>query len=115
MDAKEDTFGQTALMFASASNHIELVKLLLQEWGADVNATNYDGETALYWASINGNTVIVAMLLENGANVNAQDHVGETALSWANGMVNTEIMDILKKAIEEKDTKLLKAVRDKKF
>ena len=53
---------------------------MLLDKGADVNAKNDYGYTALIWASSNRQTEIVAMLLEKGADVNATDDYGDTAL-----------------------------------
>ena len=59
-----------------------LINLLKQ--GADVNATNDDGETTVLWAIEYGNLDVASLLLENGADVNAtiNDHTnnGNTAL-----------------------------------
>ena len=57
----------TALMDASASGHIDIVKELISA-GADVNAKNYiTGKTALIWASDNNNFNIVKILKDAGA------------------------------------------------
>ena len=59
-----------------------LINLLKQ--GADVNATNDDGETTVMWAIGYRNIDVASLLLENGADVNAiiNDHTnnGNTAL-----------------------------------
>jgi len=59
-------------------NKTTVAKLL--EKGADVNAKNKQGNTALIEASRNKHTEIVAMLLKKGADVNATDDDGDTAL-----------------------------------
>jgi len=49
--------------------------------GADVNARNNDGVTALHMASSNGRAEALRELLKrDGVNVNAQDNVGDTPL-----------------------------------
>ena len=68
------------LLEAVKNNKLDEVKKALDA-GANVNATNNDGNTALIQASQNGHTEIVAMLLEKGADVNAsKGKGGDTAL-----------------------------------
>jgi ankyrin repeat protein len=45
----KDNYGWTPLHYASANNHIETAKLLLDA-GADLNIEDEDGETPLYLA-----------------------------------------------------------------
>ncbi|MCE5323881.1 ankyrin repeat domain-containing protein [bacterium] len=45
--------------------------------GADVNATDEDGRTALHFAVFNNNYGIAKTLLENGAEVNVKEHSSE--------------------------------------
>src|SRR5262245_6922226 len=51
--------------------------------GADVNATQPDGSTALHWAAYNDNPVIVDLLLKAGAKVSATNQLGVTPLYLA--------------------------------
>lgn len=51
--------------------------------GADVNAADADGETALMAAAEKGHVSKVKVLLDHGANVNARDRRGKTALQYA--------------------------------
>jgi uncharacterized protein len=61
----------------------EAVKALLKN-GADVNAAQGDGMTALHWAARNGDTELTQMLLFAGANVKATTRLGGyTALMMA--------------------------------
>ena len=48
--------------------------------GADVNATDSRGDTALHRAAYYGRKDMVALLLEYGARVNAQNEAGLTPL-----------------------------------
>ena len=66
---------------AKKGNAAKIEKLLAR--GADVNAKNKEGRTALMGAAFAGHTAIVQALLEAGADVNAKDERGTTALSAA--------------------------------
>ena len=56
-----------------------------------VNSTDEEGNTALMYASYNGNREIVELLIENGADIDHENNDGNTALMWAtNGEKNTE-------------------------
>ncbi|MCE2541561.1 MAG: ankyrin repeat domain-containing protein [Acidobacteria bacterium] len=57
------------------------VRTLLQQ-GADVDARQGDGSTALHWASYRNNGKIAALLIGAGADVDAANDLGVTAL-WA--------------------------------
>jgi ankyrin repeat protein len=64
---------------------LEAVRLLV-EWGADVNAANDDGLTALHGAAVNGANGVVRYLVEHGATMDVWDHYQQTPLSIALGM-----------------------------
>jgi ankyrin repeat protein len=51
--------------------------------GADVNAQDGDGDTALHGAAQTGNVEIMKRLLEKGANLNVKNKEGGTPLMWA--------------------------------
>ena len=61
---------------------LEAVKLAL-ELGADVNAADIAGLTALHAAALGGADTVIQFLVEKGANVNAKDKAGQTPLHKA--------------------------------
>ncbi|MGH7503346.1 MAG: ankyrin repeat domain-containing protein [Longimicrobiales bacterium] len=60
---------------AAQQGDIETVRRLLQQ-GADVNAAQGDGMTALHWAAQNGNPDMMRILLYAGASVQATTRLG---------------------------------------
>ena len=63
---------QTALMWAAAEGHAEVVELLLES-GSDVHARSRFGATALLLAARKGDVATARALLEGGADVNAAE------------------------------------------
>jgi ankyrin repeat protein len=82
------TYHLTILMKAAQYGYIGVVDSLLT-FGADVNATDDSGETALMWTATSEKPDMIRFLLSKGAHVNAQDIAGFTALikAAANGYV----------------------------
>jgi ankyrin repeat protein len=72
-----DGFGSTVLMHSAAGGSIGIMQALI-EAGADVNAKNQRGATALHWAV--GDAPKTKLLLLNGAAVNAKTVEGRTPL-----------------------------------
>jgi len=70
------------LSIAAAMGDGDLVRLLLF-WGANVNARDDMGRTALHRAAGCGMTRVVEILLEKGAGKGVTDFTGKTALDWA--------------------------------
>lgn len=129
--AARNRYGETALMFASANCHLDLVNLLvakgaavnlsgwnplsyaawkgrievakyLLERGADVDAVSSNGISALMMAARGGHYEMVKLLLWEVADPNLRTDTGETALDWAEKAGNTEIAELLKQAGAEK-------------
>jgi uncharacterized protein len=67
-------------------NAQEAVKLAV-ELGANVNAVNKDGETALHGAAYAGEDDIIRFLAQKGAHLDAKDKYGQTPWSIAEGIV----------------------------
>jgi ankyrin repeat protein len=73
---------ETPLDLAASLSKTKFVTSLI-DLGANVNAVNLEGESALFFAARSGNGDTVATLLDAGANVNAVDNKGRTPLDAA--------------------------------
>ena len=63
------------------------VKYLVEDLGADVNAADHEGNTALHHAAARGDNEMILFLVSKGANVKAVDREGRTVVDMANGPV----------------------------
>jgi ankyrin repeat protein len=81
IDAKDGTYGNTALIHAAAGGHREIVALLLDK-GANIETSNHSRRTALVAAAIRDRRDVVLLLLERGADVNVCDLQSKTAEDW---------------------------------
>ena len=63
------------------------VKYLVEELGADVNAKDHDGNTALHHAAARGDVEMILYLVSKGADVKAVNREGQTTADMANGPV----------------------------
>jgi ankyrin repeat protein len=64
---------------------------LLLEHGADVNAANQAGDTALHGAALRGSPAIIQFLVDRGANLRAKNAKGQTPLDIAMGVPNERV------------------------
>ncbi|PUE33007.1 hypothetical protein B9Z35_05650 [Limnohabitans sp. Jir61] len=71
--------GETPLMLAAITNHLELAKLLIER-GADVNKP---GWTPLHYASTRGHREMMRLLLDNEAYIDSEAEDGTTPLMMA--------------------------------
>ena len=95
------------LLTAARMGQTETIVLLLDR-GANIEAENDIGWTALMLAALNGNTETVRLLLDKGADIEAKDNKGRTALMLAVRMGRIEIVTLLLDRganIEAKDNK----------
>ena len=82
-----------SLGFAGNSHHyapggmLPAVKYLVEELGADVNAVDHDGNTAVHNAAARGDTEMVRYLASKGADVKKVNRAGQTTIDVANGPV----------------------------
>jgi uncharacterized protein len=86
----------TPLTLAVGKGHRDISKSLLQH-GADVNAANINGWTALMAASSNGDLFLAELLLAKGAVVDARHLYGWTALKLAKKKGHRSMEKLLKK------------------
>jgi len=63
------------------------VKYLVEELGADVNAKDHEGNTALHNAAARGDVEMIKYLVSKGADVKAINREGKTTADMANGPV----------------------------
>lgn len=79
LNLQDSVFGFSPLMCASVSNHLDIVKALL-EAGANQALVCSDGNTAFSIACIERSLEIVKVLYEAGSDINAQNKVFNTPL-----------------------------------
>ena len=91
---ERDDWNDTALIIASAENHTEIARILLNA-GADPNIQGDQGLTPLIIASDDNNIELVKMLLGKGAKPNLKEGVSNTALYYAIKRGNIEIVKML--------------------
>jgi len=109
--------GTTPLMALAGLNWVEIsslgtenetiegMKLLLAR-GADVNATNANGETAMHGAAQRGADRVVQFLADNGARLDVKNKEGRTPMDEARGQADTSAEDNVRRP-EHKSTQAL--------
>ena len=88
----------TPLIIASIKGLAEIVRLLLDVPGIDVNKGDSDGWTPLHWASYKEHIEILRLLLDidvPGIDVNKADKNGNTPLNWAIKNRRTKCVSLL--------------------
>ncbi len=86
--------GKFALIEACSNQFLLIVKTLLEN-GADVNLSDYLGNTAIMYSRTNK---IIDLLLKYGADVNAQNNSGESALMYQSHFNSSDfIIELIKK------------------
>ncbi|MFC1701689.1 ankyrin repeat domain-containing protein [Pseudomonadota bacterium] len=100
VNSVEPTKKRTVLMLAATKGQFDIVKFLYGK-GADINARDKDGQTALMYASrhrfnATPDNTIAIFLLSNGAEVNVRSKKkGFTALMLASSAGNVELVQQL--------------------
>lgn len=97
IDAREKYNKSTPLINMARWGKVSTVKALLDK-GADMNAQDTQGWTALMWAAKDNYQDIVNLLLGKGADFKIKNRFGNTALKLARKEGNREIVQMLEKA-----------------
>lgn len=92
-----DKFSAQPLFRAAGCGHAEIVQLLLQKGGADPNAADSFGRTALHGPAETNDVRVHGYLLEFGADVNAIGNDKKTPLHEACNMGKFENVELLLK------------------
>ncbi len=90
-----DPLASEQFFSAVKSGNLGVVKALIQRKAVDPNFTLDRGNTALMYASANGNLSIVKYLVSLRVAINARDPNGTTALMWAVYKGRTEVAKFL--------------------
>ena len=86
-------------------NYNETQKLIQR--GADINARDAGGASALIWAADSGDLKLLKLLAGYGADINASDNQGASALMWAAYKGNENAVKLLIEAGALKDSRNL--------
>ncbi|KAK5970382.1 Sex-determining protein fem-1 [Trichostrongylus colubriformis] len=91
----ETIYGAPALWAASAAGKFEVVRLLVEEAGANINQTTNTSSTPLRGACYDGHLEIVKYLVEHGADIEVANQHGHTSLMIAAYRQKVEVVKYL--------------------
>jgi ankyrin repeat protein len=94
LDADVNKPGWTPLHYAATNSHVEVIRLLLDNY-AYVDAASPNGSTPLMMAAMYGNSSAVKTLLEAGADPTLKNAIGLTAIDFAQQVKRTESAEII--------------------
>jgi uncharacterized protein len=100
---EEDTTGRKK----TEAEAIAAIKLCLDA-GADVNAIDNQGDTALHGAAQKGDDQVVQFLVDHGAKLDIKDKKGRTPLDAANGLMGNGGFDGSRRDVHESTAALLR-------
>lgn len=91
--------GTTVLQTAIVNNHLSVIKVLLEKYTTDIDKTNKDGASPLYYSLGYCNQAykleVTKFLLEHNANVNTKTIFGDQALHRASNLADIEAVKLL--------------------
>ena len=88
-------YGESPLILATINNKNDIVKKLCEYGKINIDCIDYEGYTALYYATENNNYENVEALLKAGSNYNIILPNGETPMSYACMMEYNKIVKLL--------------------
>lgn len=104
VNAKGTLVGISPMHLAVENQDIDFIEFLLSK-KADINNTDGQGRTPLFWASYSGYSDVVRYLIDQGANVNIKNQDGKTALDIARDKSHYIIVMLLEKEINKEREK----------
>jgi ankyrin repeat protein len=105
MNAKGTTFLRAnhpayALHVAAGNGHTSMVKFLIEEANANLEATDGDGDTALAWATWASRREVIDQLLAAGSNSSFVDSISRAQFEGVQG--DGDSLDYLRKKHHDK-------------
>ena len=92
----------TALIYAASSNHVDVMKVLLEKGKADIDAKHTNGGTALLEATTSGSVEAMKFLIERGAAFDLRDDDGVTPLMAVGSQKNETAQQVILDALKAK-------------
>jgi ankyrin repeat protein len=92
----------TLIDYVKLGNITKIQELI--DHGVDLNVQDEYGYTPLIWAASCNKPDIVELLMEAGADPKIIDIDSHTAMFWANYYKNLEVIDLLNKNLDGKQT-----------
>ncbi|MFC1833590.1 ankyrin repeat domain-containing protein [Thermodesulfobacteriota bacterium] len=95
VEARNELRNMTALMIAAEEGEHETCEALLIK-GADVNATDWDGDSALFYGAESGHVSVIQLLMKYDTDTGLRNVDGNTAADYAVRTGHMEVAAMLK-------------------
>lgn len=89
-----DSARDSPLLWAAYNGHLDVVRFLVEEMGADVEHTYCDGRTPLFWAAARNEVDIARYLYPLTLSRNGVDNRGATLRGQCSAWMLTQLQDI---------------------